>query len=155
MEYFKADDEMVDLCREMVEKYHGRLGGATIAIICKDKASKSAGRTVLASASLVSKKMKPLLDDNYDFIITIAYSAWNKLTDKQKAALIDHELCHCDWNDNGDPCMIGHDYEEFGQIIQRHGMWREDEGETKVTQAMLFSGEVKIQAPELRKVSGE
>ena len=147
MEYLKAKPEMVKMCQKLIEKHHEHLDGAKIAIICKDKASKKQGKTILATASLPSKKIRPLLDDDYHFIICVALDAWEVLEDKQRLALMDHELCHCHFSEDGDPIIVAHDLEEFGCIIVRHGLWRGDIDEERVSQAILFTQGVKVSAP--------
>lgn len=55
---------------------------------------------------------------------------WNLLTDSQRRALVDHELCHCGVKDPGadEPewTLRAHDIEEFKAVIERHGFWKSD-----------------------------
>jgi hypothetical protein len=49
---------------------------------------------------------------------------WNLFNDAQRAALIDHELCHFRKNkETGAYDARGHDLEEFNEIVERHGIW--------------------------------
>lgn len=61
------------------------------------------------------------------FVIVISHDTWADLKDHQRKALVDHELCHCigDFNKAGDPVlsMRSHDFEEFAEVIERHGLW--------------------------------
>lgn len=61
------------------------------------------------------------------FVIAISSAQWVFLDPKQKVALVDHELMHCDSyiDDKGNVAlkMRGHDLEEFRDIVQRHGYW--------------------------------
>jgi hypothetical protein len=61
------------------------------------------------------------------FVIRVHHSAWKfRLDDRQKRALVDHELTHIEvtlgerdvkyW-------LRPHDTEEFVEIVQRHGAW--------------------------------
>lgn len=147
MEYTEATEEMVEMVESVVQKYHTRLDGVSIGVISQDKASKSKGAVVHARACLPPKSMKPLLKEHYDFIICIALDSWQTFTHAQKEALIDHELCHCWFGDNG-PEMIGHDLEEFAQIIKRHGFWRGNPTEQAVQEAFEFAG-VQVSGVEL------
>ena len=76
------------------------------------------------------------LDMNIEFVepndlilIVIGYPSWVGLDDKQREALIDHELCHVRTSFNertgkATAKIIGHDVEEFYGVIQRHGDWK-------------------------------
>lgn len=142
MKYDKATHAMLELVESITHQHHKRLDGASIAVLTKEKASKSKGKTILATASLVPSKVEPILDDEYHFMIVIGRDRWETLEDAQRRALIDHELCHCVM-DGDAPKMRNHDYEEFAEIIARHGFWREDAGEQMIQQALLTQG-VKI-----------
>lgn len=138
MKYDKATPNMMARVKRIAQTLHRRLDGAKIAVITCDKAGSRGGKTILASASKPSAKMKPLLDAKYSFVITIAADAWEKLDNKQRDALIDHELCHCEYNEKMEPALRGHDLEEFAEIIERHGFWRKDQGESVVQQAVML-----------------
>jgi hypothetical protein len=76
--------------------------------------------------------------DQFDFIILLNDEAWPRLTEDQKRALIDHELCHAalSMDADGGPkyndrdrlvCRIKrHEVEEFRCIVERHGLWTQD-----------------------------
>ncbi|SDU42295.1 putative metallopeptidase [Jiangella alkaliphila] len=55
---------------------------------------------------------------------------WELLNEKQRVALVDHELCHFeviedDEVDGGRRLATrGHDLEEFTAVVERHGLWR-------------------------------
>lgn len=62
-----------------------------------------------------------------DFLITLCYNWWEQATDKQRAALVDHELCHCGVDDGPDdslvPMSVPHEFEGFLDELRRHGAW--------------------------------
>lgn len=154
MNYSKAPEEMVELVATIVEEHHEHLDGMSIAVICRDKAAKRHGRVIYATAGKMSKKINVFLEKPYSFIIIVALDEWEELEYKQRVALIDHELCHCQVDEDGKPKIVGHDLEEFACIIRRHGAWwRKDENvEDPVTQALLFRQGVNVEAPDLKKV---
>ena len=61
------------------------------------------------------------------FVITIAKPIWDKLDPKQRLALVDHELMHCDVESDGldglKLRLVPHDFEGFYREAQRHGAW--------------------------------
>lgn len=62
------------------------------------------------------------------FVITIAQPIWELLDEAGRAALVDHELMHCDalWDKDGKTKLAikAHDFEGFNAEIERHGIWR-------------------------------
>lgn len=136
-EYTKADDSILAMVREIAEAHHQHLDGAKIAVIMRDTTPSSKGREVWATISKPTAKIKPLLSDCIDYVIVISEPAWIWMEAAQKRATIDHELCHAVIDDKGGFALRGHDYEEFGAILARHGFWRNDAGEARV-QAPLF-----------------
>lgn len=124
MSYQKAPETVVELVREVVAENHYRLQNSRIAVIMKDKATKTRGQVVLGTAEKFPDKLKPLTNINYDFLLAFAYDEWLGLDPDQKRALVDHELCHCEYNEEMEPTMRGHDVEEFIEIIERHGFWK-------------------------------
>lgn len=97
-----------------------------------------------------------------DFVILIDETQWLVLPAPARIALVDHELCHCAlfvkdeserpafWRrfdartDTYDESeheyrwgMRGHDIEEFGEVLYRHGFWKPDEHERYVKAVAL------------------
>jgi len=121
--YTEAPQSVIHLAEQIINQHHHNLLEAKIAFVMRDEAPKSNGRSVAAQAQKVTALNQALID--YDFLIWIAEDRWDKLSEDQKEALIDHELCHC-WGWPGMWKMRHHDIEEFQEIIERHGMWREE-----------------------------
>lgn len=123
VEWSKVPEEIVDLAGEIIEAYHPDLTEAAIGFLFRSEAGDSLGREIWGQAQKVPAKLSPLLD--LDFLIWIAKDIWYSLSNHQKRALIDHELCHCKV-DGDKTSMRGHDVEEFREIIERYGLWRPD-----------------------------
>ena len=85
----------------------------------RDEAPVKDGRITLGAAKKVGDEMKPYV--NYDFLIC-GWGLLARLDEKQKQALVDHELCHCGLL-AGKPAMRDHDINEFACILERHGVW--------------------------------
>ena len=120
---------------ETVER-HRPLQRALIEYVFIDKAPVSKGRIVLGRARRMSGLAAFLLrgartGERFEppfpfFVIEISHNTWIGLDDAQRRALVDHELCHCvlEETEDGEVLSIrGHDFEEFAEIIQRHGLW--------------------------------
>lgn len=117
--------------RRIARQHHPHLDGLTIAVIGRPQAAKSKGKVVLAKTSVPSEATGALIQDAMGvvhYVIEVGLDAWAALTPAQRTACLDHELCHCLGVDeeSGRPKLVGHDAEEFGQVIRRHGLWRPD-----------------------------
>lgn len=123
VEWYLADDYLLNLARDIIREHHVHLLEAKVAFIYRSEPQKSAGKYVLGHAEKVSEKMKTFID--FDFVIWISQPNFERMEGDQQRALVDHQLCHCGTGENG--WMIKHhDFEEFIKIIERHGMWSND-----------------------------
>lgn len=97
------------------------------------------GRQTLGKCKKASALDRELMD--YDFVILLLQSFWQDeaVTDQQRDALLDHELCHAGVKYDpvtDDPVVDErgrtvyrirrHDLEEFACIAERHGTWKRD-----------------------------
>lgn len=159
--YSQASNEVLTIANQLINQYHEHLATANIGFIFRDKATTSKGKTVYAT----TKKPPSWLSvyKELHFLIEIAQDEWTKLMTDQRIALIDHELCHCgfDPDDEDKTWIIGHDVEEFREIIGRHGFWNasllkssktfKDVLQTKLDgfEAKIDNGEVIAVDPEI------
>jgi len=119
---------------------HKLLRDVHIEYVWRDVASKSRGRIVLAKARKLSglnafliNAASGAVDGEANvpmFVVEVAEDTWGRLSEAQRKALVDHELCHCrvelDDDDEQVLSMRGHDLEEFSCIVERHGLWKSD-----------------------------
>jgi hypothetical protein len=108
----------------LVKVLHTNLRHATIGYIFREKIE-TRGRIVLGKASRITGKLEYF--SNLDLLIEINWLAWGALSDRQRIALIDHELLHfeMDVKDDGEKYVLApHDLEEFNSIARRWGSWR-------------------------------
>ena len=121
----EPEDGVLELAQELISKYHPWLENWRIGFLFRSERMTQRGdRFVFGQASKVSAKTNALLpaEEKLDFLIWIAQDWWWDATDKERAALLDHELCHC----GQDGKMKDHDVQEFVCIIERHGLWYPD-----------------------------
>lgn len=137
MEY-ELNEQACFMGDDLVKTYHSRLNGIRIAYLFKQKPEpktekvqrvrkplRQGKRVTLAKASLIPKKYTELLALDYKFVIEFDRERWDELTLPQQEALVDHELCHC--GNDADGCYLRHhDLEEFREIVERHGFWKDD-----------------------------
>lgn len=128
-----------DLMNRTIEEHHEELTNAKIAIAWNLAWKPDAdGHVILGKckkASDLDREFSP-----YDFVILLRKEFWqhSQTTDAQRAALIDHELCHASVRLDADHepkrdergrviyRMRKHDIEEFSEILMRHGCYKRD-----------------------------
>ena len=107
----------------ILSRWHSELQNVPILYVFKDE-MKSCGRRILASIKKASAFENWLTDK--ELILTVNLSTWQRLTDEQKIALLDHEFLHVEVDDKGKLKLRHHDLEEFNAIVKRHGFWKND-----------------------------
>lgn len=133
VEYWRADDEVDEIAKELIEKHHQDLLEEDVVFLMRSKAAKSDGRAVLGTASKLSEKQRTLMGSDALFVIEIAADEWKSLGKLQRIALVDHELCHCTVEETEKDGYVErkakirqHDLEEFYDIVRRYGAWKDD-----------------------------
>lgn len=130
----------------LVQAHHEGLRQARIAVawLLDVKADKDGHLTLgrMRKASDLDREFR-----DFDLVVLLNSKAWKELGAKQRAALVDHELCHATVAEdkNGEPIkderdrlcyrMRRHDIEEFNAVVKRHGCYLSDVAEF-VRQAM-------------------
>ena len=137
-EWRKAPDHVLDIVRRLIDLYHEPLKDARIGVIMRSEAPVTGGRITYGKAERVSAKAQVHVP--YDFIIWLANDGYQSLAPLQREALIDHELCHCQWDMDTGASIRPHDVEEFTEILQRYGYWwpHAEEFAAAAQQAELF-----------------
>ncbi len=125
----KASPDLLAMAGRLIETNHHKLLDAKIGFLFRDTAGSSQGKETLGKAQKVPDRLKPYL--NLDFMIWISEEDWNSLPATSREALLDHELSHCTFDENDNPKIVGHDIEEFVDVIKRHGAWNLDLARTK------------------------
>lgn len=137
-----AGDEgqpMYQLLNELVAAHHEDLVEARIALAwCTSWKADVDGIVTLGKCRKASDLDRELSE--WDFIILLSREFWRDqmVTDVQRRALLDHELCHAamSLDEQGEPKVDErgrvvyrvrkHDLEEFTAIAERYGCWKRD-----------------------------
>lgn len=135
-----APAQVIEIVKRLIDLYHEPLKDARIGVIMRSEAPQSGGQYVLGSAEKVSAKAQVYAP--YDFIICLSADRYQLLAPFQREALIDHELCHCQWLDDT-ASIRSHDVEEFTEILERYGYWwpKADDVAAAGQQAQLFEAD--------------
>lgn len=83
------------------------------------------GKSPWAKIKKVSSLFKFLT--GIDLVLIVVKPLWQQLSEKQKEALVLHELLHCvvkvDSEGNKVVSLCRHDLEEFAQVVEHYGLW--------------------------------
>lgn len=131
-EVWFADDEIKNTIKELIANYHPDLVVVEdlIALLMRDKASKSGETVRLGGTKKAPSVMNLLGTKDWQFIIEIADDEWKSLNNKQKVALLDHLLCslrvELDETTGGvkKTSIQPPDVAFFKEEVERHGFWR-------------------------------
>lgn len=122
--YIFAED-VQRVAARLISDYHGHLAEAKIAYLFKTEKWESKGKTVFGKAYKAPEQWRFM--SGFELLVIINQSVWSWLDEKQKEALVDHELCHFEKgiDSKGNPkwSLVNHDVEEFAIVIARHGLW--------------------------------
>lgn len=133
-EWREAPD-LLEMAQPIIDAHHEHLQGYPLRILWRSKMRKVGGAYAAATAEIVQGRNASLLMSEGEkamegqesgfkfFLIEVAEDAWESFSDKQRLALLDHELMHCGVDDEGEMTTIPHDRELFYAEIERHGLW--------------------------------
>jgi hypothetical protein len=131
--------EMYTMLRELLDQHHDDVSRARFALAWNLTWKPDVdGRVTLGKCKKASDLDRELAD--FDFVIVLRkdFWTWPTVTDLQRRALLDHELCHAAvaMDEDGDPKVDErgrtvyrvrkHDLEEFACIAERYGCWKRD-----------------------------
>src|SRR5690348_4498506 len=118
-------------------EWHEELDGATVKLAWRKGTKQDVdGRIVLGRCVKVSDLHREFF--NADFIVVLNREYWDAFSDAQRLALMDHELCHAaikldkngqEMYDEKDRQVFRtrkHDLEEFREVVERHGLYKDD-----------------------------
>ena len=127
------------LLSDLVTQHHEEIRDARIALAWALSWKPDVdGRVVLGKCKKASELDRELAA--FDFIILLNRKFWQdfEVTDHQRRALLDHELCHAavSYDKDGEPVVDErgrkvyrtrkHDIEEFTAIVSRYGCYKRD-----------------------------
>lgn len=124
--------EPLKIGRELIKKYHDHLSGRRVDFLFverKDKDGNSQaitkrGKNLYGQAKLILSGEATNEGPEPFFVILITKHFWTNASDLFKQALVDHELCRCEYDSTTDKySTVDHDVTEFTQIVKRWGLW--------------------------------
>jgi hypothetical protein len=124
---------------DLVHDHHSELRGARIALAWSLSWKPDVdGRVTLGKCKRASDLDRELVDLDFVIILQQEFFQDALVTNAQRRALMDHELCHATvkLDENYEPMedergrivyrTRKHDIEEFSEIVERHGLYKRD-----------------------------
>ena len=124
-EYAEAP-EVKEIAENLIENEieYNHLKRVSIKYMYCSPAPKSQGKICPGKTTKVSSKYHNIT--GYDFIIEISGMHFSNMEEKKRVALIEHELNHCNIDNEGNTSLVPHDFEGFNSVLQKHGYWAND-----------------------------
>ena len=123
--YSDAED-VAELARgTVIPQWHRELSNIPICYLFDEDGMTSKGRGVGAKV----RKANPVENHlaGFDFILIVNLPFWSQLDRDKRLALLDHELCHIEYDAEKDKYrLVHHDFEDFRAVLARHGAWSVD-----------------------------
>lgn len=136
--YEPADDVRAIANGTVIPQWHPECSELNIAYLFTEELGVSKGRVKLAQIKKASGLEAHL--GAVDAILVVDRTIWDGLDTAKRIALVDHEFCHLQIDDDGNLGIIGHDLEEFCAVVKRHGAWSEDISQFNQAQMDLLGG---------------
>lgn len=138
--HYRVAAEAKKIGERIIPLYHEHLVGIPVVYLFRSKHKKSGGAMVYGTCKKVSgltayfalpesERGEVECDPNdfAFFLIEFAEDLWEGLEEKQRNALVDHEISHAyvHHEDDGSVSLRTrcHDIEDFRGVVERHGFW--------------------------------
>ena len=124
---FRRSVEIKGIAERLIAK-HGvtfaQLGELKILYLLRSVQGEMDAATIDALAKCV--KAPALWRDVFsvDVAIWVDERYWKRFTERQREAIVMHELLHVGVNDKGRVKLLEHSIEEFGLVVATYGQWR-------------------------------
>ncbi len=127
---FSRKKEYETVCERLIDSFYPFLQGSEVVCILRSNFFHDCKRTVARIEKISGLKafLWTKRDGSQDqfFLIQIVAPLWYELKEPQQIAVLDHELCHIEADEEtGFLTLRKHTIEEFPEIVERHGAWHD------------------------------
>jgi len=119
-----AEDHDLDRAVAFLRFSYPELVNASVTVLWKAKGGRSNGKNTLGKCQKASGLLGYFVPST--FVIWLAADHLRGKTTHQIEAVLYHELKHIGLDDNGDPCVVAHDFTGFLSELDRYGCYLED-----------------------------
>lgn len=129
MAEYESNTWAEEIAKQLIPEDHPEVANAEILYLFTDKTVKRRGKVQLARTMKASDLIDHL-SGGADFVIVFSSEPWAALSEEQRVALVDHQLCYCDMKTDKDGnegfTLRAADFEGFTANIERHGLWNKN-----------------------------
>lgn len=114
-----APPEVLSIVNRLIDSYFPHLKTARLVIAVRAKAEPVEDDKATVAATGVNDDA----GNSFDYICWFALDAWQLLDEREREAIVFHELMHCGRDEAGRPALIDHDAQVFTAEVERYGAW--------------------------------
>jgi predicted metallopeptidase len=125
---FRAAKDLQPIIDRLIELFYPLLQGATVRAVYRSTKFPDSPFTVARIEKITGLRawLYSKIDGEQDafFLIQVVVPNWETFEPRQQVAVLDHEICHIDYNDEKDSYALrDHTVQEFPEIVERHGAY--------------------------------
>jgi hypothetical protein len=122
-DYWLVPEEIVEVAKRLISDHHPEAANAKICFLFRKRHTSMNGHVRAGSCSKQSLREKLL--HGFDYVIQLAWDLWVMFDERQREALMLHEICHIFKDGEASPSwkIEGHNVEEFSKVIEVYGLW--------------------------------
>ena len=121
---FTSAPEIEAIAEKLIEMFKPELEGFEIRYVFNSENPKLGGEEKTALArKIVGLNAYLAGEPEGFFVLEFGRPAFEELTEAQLIAVTHHELCHFGISDEGNLAILGHDIEEFSEVVKIHGAY--------------------------------
>ena len=123
-------ENLEQVCSRLIENFYPFLEGSDVVCILRSSFFQDDKKCVARIEKISGLKAflwskRDGAQDSF-FLIQLVAPIWNELSEPQQIAVLDHELCHIELDDEtGFINLRKHSIEEFPEIVERHGAYHD------------------------------
>lgn len=124
-----AGEDVTTTRDTLISKYHPHLAliKDEIAIVFKEKGSAVGDKKIRGCTKKAGKMIQLLSGKEFVFVIEIGNDLWQEMSDDERVALLDHQLCYCKGEEKDDGSIKWYldrpDVIYFRDEVTRNGWW--------------------------------
>jgi len=125
---FRAADDLQPYIDRLIEHFYPLLQGTTVRAVYRSTRFPDSPYTVARIEKISGIKAwlwsRAAGEQEPWFLIQIVVPNWETHEARAHVAILDHEICHIDYNDETDNLRLRpHSVEEFPEVVERHGAY--------------------------------
>lgn len=107
------------MVNRLIATHFTHLAGARLVVMVRELAQPvEEGKSTVAATGVSSDA-----NDGFDYLCWFALDVWALLDEREREAIVFHELMHCGRGQAGTPELVPHEAAVFTDEVERYGAW--------------------------------